>query len=395
MGTQFREARADLNPKPETTSASLLFRWFLSGAGRLGFGGRFTPSIFNFLVTSRCDLSCRHCFSTPGVSSSPAPDLTLEEIRALCHSHLEDILFLVISGGEPFLRPDLPQIVEIFYIENRVRTAVILTSGQHTGSIGEGVTEIFRRCPGLNLAVGIALDGPIEVHDRIRGREGAFVAALETYRTLEGMKEAFPGLSLQICSVLMKENQQSLFELYPMIRDTLRPEKISMNLIRQDPRDPEMLDVNLEAYERFSELLRYDTFRGAIRNKYPFDTSGIITLIEVEMRRLIVRTLLEMRPQLRCCAGSVSAVLRHDGTVGPCEILEPFGNLREAGGDFRGIWFSPQADAVRRTIRAGCFCTHEIDCFLPSIPFTPSLYGRLAALALEWKRTAGWKDVNR
>lgn len=324
---------------------------------------------------------------------APGSDLTLDEIGALCLS-LGEILYLVISGGEPFLRPDLPRIVELFYRENRVRNAVILTSGQQSAQIRDSVADILRLCPGLNLAVGIALDGCSEVHDKIRGRRGAFDAAVETYRTLERMKGNLPGLSLQVCSVLMKENQQSLFELYPYIRDELRPEKISVNLIRQDPRDPEMLEVDIEAYKRFVAQVRQDTFCGAMRNKYPFDSSGIITLTETLMHRMIARSVLESRPQLRCLAGTISGVVCHDGTVGPCEILEAFGNLREDGRDFKELWSSPRADAIRRRVRSGCFCTHEIDCFLPSIPFNPRLYGRMGALALEWKKAAHWKDVN-
>ena len=382
-----------MSSHPEPNSSIELLRWFFAGVKHLCLGRSFTPPVLNFLVTSKCDLNCRHCFSVPGISTAPGPDLTLDEIDSLRLS-LGEILYLVISGGEPFLRPDLPRIVELFYGENRVRNAVILTSGQQPEQIRDSVADICQLCPGLNLAVGIALDGCAEVHDKIRGRRGAFDAAVETYRTLKRMKGDLPGLSLQICSVLMKENQHSLFELYPYIRDELRPEKISVNLVRQDPRDPEMLEVDIEAYKRFVALVRQDTFCGAMRNKYPFDSSGVITLAETLMHRMIARSVLESRPQLRCFAGTISGVVCHDGTVGPCEILEAFGNLREDGQDFKELWFSPRADAIRRRIGSGCFCTHEIDCFLPSIPFNPRLYGRMGALALEWKKAAGWKDVN-
>jgi hypothetical protein len=112
------------------------------------------------------------------------------------------------------------------------------------------------------------------------------------------------------------------------------------------------------------------------------------------MHELVARTRRSGRRQLTCQAGRISSVLFHDGTLASCEILRPWGNLRDTGYRPEPIWFSPVADACRRKIRSGCFCTHEIDCFLPSIPFHPGHYPGLARMALAWKQAAGWKKVN-
>jgi MoaA/NifB/PqqE/SkfB family radical SAM enzyme len=238
------------------------------------------------------------------------------------------------------------------------------------------------------------LDGLEKVHDDIRGRPGVFSRAVETIRSLAAARERFPRLDLQTCSVFMADNQDSFDDLLDFIRDDLKPDKVAINLIRQDPRDPSLLQVSLDRYEAVTQRLREETFCGRFQNKFRHDATGFVTLTDLYMHELVARTRRSGRPQLACQAGRISAVLFHDGTLASCEILRPWGNLRDTGYRPERIWLTPVADACRRKIRAGCFCTHEIDCFLPSIPFAPGHYPALARMALAWKQAAGWKKVN-
>lgn len=372
-------------------ATSSLPAWGVRGLPHLLLGRPFLPPILNFLVTDRCTLQCRHCFNWQDAGSRP--ELSLEEIQWIS-LNLGPLVFLILAGGEPFLRKDLPGIVEAFYRNNGVRNVVVLTDGQLTERITEDTARILSACPKLRLAVGISLDGPEAVHDRIRGRQGAFSRAVGTFRALTAVRQRLPRLDLQTCSVLMADNQDSFDDLLDFIRDDLKPDKVALNLIRQTPRDPSLLRVSLERYEAVTRRIREETFRGRLKNKYGYDSTGFVTLTDLYMHRLVARTRRTGRAQLPCRAGRISAVLFHDGTLAPCEILRPWGNLRDTGYRPEPIWLSPAADACRRKIRSGCFCTHEIDCFLPSIPFSPGHYPALARMALEWKQAAGWKKVN-
>ena len=372
-------------------ATSSLPAWGLRGLPYLLLRKPFLPPILNFLVTDRCTLRCRHCFNWK--TEGNRPELSLEEIERIS-ANLGPIVFLVLAGGEPFIRPDLPEIVSAFYRNNGARNIVILTDGQLTEAILKSTDRILTHCPELNLCIGISLDGLEQVHDEIRGKKGAFSRAVKTFQELSARRETFPRLDLQTCSVLMAENQASFDDLLDFIRDDLKPDKVSLNLIRQEPRDPSLLDVSVNRYEEITQRIREETFRGAIKNKYKHDTTGFVTLVDLYMHELIARTIRSGRGHLTCEAGRISAVLLHDGTLAPCEILRPWGNLRESGYKPDACWFSPVAEACRRKIRSGCFCTHEIDCFLPSIPFSPMHYPSLARLALQWKKTAGWKKVN-
>ena len=67
-------------------------------------------------MTSRCALRCRHCFFWQEAEGA-APHLGLDEIERLS-ANLRDLLYLVLSGGEPFIRKDLPAICRRLEVVN-------------------------------------------------------------------------------------------------------------------------------------------------------------------------------------------------------------------------------------------------------------------------------------
>lgn len=410
-----------------STNTPSLVGWGVQGLPYLLAGKPFLPPILSFLVTDRCTLRCRHCFNWRGAdrgetagAEGPAgpiapddprrprivpgapltgaglerrPDLDLDEIERISRG-LGSRLYLILAGGEPFVRPDLPEIVSAFYRNSGAFNVIILTDGQLTDKIRVNTQRILEACPELYLIIGMSIDGLEAVHDHIRGRQGAFARAVQTFRDLQALQKRCDRLDLQTCSVFMRDNQESFDDLLDFIRDELKPDKTTVNLIRQRPRDPSLLDVSIDRYEAVARRLRLETFRGDIKNKYRHGSSWLVTLVDILMHDLIIRTIRTNTRQLVCRAGNVSGVLHHDGRMGPCEILPAWGNLRDV--DYRpgAIWDSPAASAVRKEIRAGCFCTHEIGCYLPSIPWNPKHYPAIARLGYEWKKTAGWKDVN-
>ena len=90
---------------------SSLPAWGLRGVPYLVSRKPFLPPILNFLVTDRCTLECRHCFARP--SRSGRTELSLAEIEEIS-KHLSSLVYLVLAGGEPFLRTDLIDIISAF-----------------------------------------------------------------------------------------------------------------------------------------------------------------------------------------------------------------------------------------------------------------------------------------
>ena len=122
-------------------------------------------------ATRRCNLSCMHCYSDSHDRAYPG-ELTTEEGRAL----LDDLASfgaptVIFSGGEPLIRPDVFELAQ--YATDRGLRAVLSTNGTL-------ITEdVARRLRQVGFAyVGVSLDGIGALHDKVRGKKGAYAAAL-------------------------------------------------------------------------------------------------------------------------------------------------------------------------------------------------------------------------
>jgi Fe-coproporphyrin III synthase len=126
-------------------------------------------------MTRRCNLKCIHCYSSSQNRLYP-DELTTEEAKEM----IADLAafgapVLLFSGGEPLMRPDLPELAR--YAVERGMRAVISTNGT---LIDAEMAGTFSRI-GLSY-VGVSLDGIEATHDRFRGTPGAFAAALRGIR---------------------------------------------------------------------------------------------------------------------------------------------------------------------------------------------------------------------
>ncbi|MCL6544880.1 MAG: radical SAM protein [Bryobacteraceae bacterium] len=140
--------------------------------------GLLTPSAFVlWICTWRCNFSCAFCEAGAG---PPAPDeLSTEEAREL----IDDIARigarrLLLSGGEPLPRGDLPALLE--HSLRRSVTPALLSNGFLVSSRWEEIRH-FRYFPFMT-----SIDGPRETHDRLR-RAGSFdraMAALENFASI-------------------------------------------------------------------------------------------------------------------------------------------------------------------------------------------------------------------
>jgi Fe-coproporphyrin III synthase len=123
-------------------------------------------------ITRRCNLKCVHCYAQADDRAFEG-ELSTQEGKAL----IDDLArfgapVLLLSGGEPLVRKDLPELAA-YAVEKGMR-AVISTNGT---LITRNMAEILKKI-GLSY-VGISVDGMEEVNDRFRGVKGAFKSALQ------------------------------------------------------------------------------------------------------------------------------------------------------------------------------------------------------------------------
>jgi len=115
-------------------------------------------------------------------------ELTLEEMRAL-FKKLGKVFWISLTGGEPFLRKDLVEIVEIVSRETDCRILNLTTNGIDPELISRVTSEILELGVPL-FFVNVSLDGPMEVHNFIRGVE-CYSNVIKTLKRLQRLRERY------------------------------------------------------------------------------------------------------------------------------------------------------------------------------------------------------------
>jgi MoaA/NifB/PqqE/SkfB family radical SAM enzyme len=203
------------------------------------------------------------------------------------------------------------------------------------------------------------------------------------------MKTDYPRLDGQTCTCFMNSNQDSIFDWYDYLKNELKPDKVNINYIRPPVALQKELEIDSARYARLAGMIAEDSRSGAIKNHYAGDSGFFKAALDVHMHGVIARTQETQRAQLTCYAGTAGGVIYDEGTVSSCEILPPVGNLRDFDWNFQKLWLSPAMQDRRRHAADGCFCTHESNCYYPSLPYNPKHLVQILTLEREMKRA--WK----
>jgi len=169
------------------------------------------PVSANIDPTYRCNLNCRHCWLKHSPESDkPENELTVDEIRSIVdQSRKLGCRHWSISGGEPMLRPDFPEIFDC--LTRTFSTYTLNTNGTLITS------EIARLLVKKGNKMVSLYGATAEVHDHITRRPGSFDALMSG---IERLKSAGAGFTVQI--VPMRDNFHQL-EAMKRMADTLSP----------------------------------------------------------------------------------------------------------------------------------------------------------------------------
>ena len=156
-------------------------------------------------ITYNCNARCVMCdiWKIKGF-----PELPVAEFAKL-PSTLRDIN---ISGGEPFLRPDLPEIIAVVVKACPKARIVISTNGFLTDLVVKQMKKILKIKP--DIGVAISIDGMDEMHDEMRGIPGGFSKDMETLRQLKELGMT----NLRLGFTITEKNIKHLKKVYDLSR---------------------------------------------------------------------------------------------------------------------------------------------------------------------------------
>jgi MoaA/NifB/PqqE/SkfB family radical SAM enzyme len=348
------DSLTDVVPKTVRFSASRL------NMGRIG-----NPITLSYSVTAACQSKCKTCNIGWNYQKDPKrkeKDLSLDGIGKVFKS-LGHIYFFNISGGEPFLREDLPEIVDLACKHLQPKIIHIPTNA----IASEAIRDLTKRClevighydSTLPLTVKPSIDGIGSLHDEIRGVKGNFKQLEKTIGYLKEIEREYDNFQLELGTVVSKFNVDHLSEIEDYVHS------LGVQSYRNEIAENRTEFFNLEdditpdpdTYERLIEEF-CTKIRRNIKGKRHL--TCLTEALRLTYYDLAIRILRERRQVIPCYAGISNVHINYDGEVWPCCVLgysKPMGSLRDQGYDFQKVWHSGQAYQVRKYIMDGnCAC---------------------------------------
>ena len=276
------------------------------------------------IVTYRCNARCNMCnrYKEP---SRPEAELTIETIKKL-----PQMYFTNITGGEPFIREDLKEIVrELYKKSDRI---VISTNGFFT----DRIIDLAKEFP--QVGIRISIEGLENTNNEIRGLENGYQRGYQTLLKLKelGLKDIGFGMTVQ------DKNAPDLVKLYD-ISDELGMEFATASLhnsfyfveSHNIIRDRQMVAENFE--QLINKLLKSKSPKKWFRAYF---NHGLINYIYGQKRLL------------PCDMSFDTFFIDPFGDVMPCngtKNKEVMGNLNKSTWD--EVWNGEQAETVRKKVR--------------------------------------------
>jgi len=285
------------------------------------------PTDVSIITTYRCQMRCKMCdiWENPTDSSK---EITAKELE-----FLPDFKFVNITGGEPFVRRDLEDIVEVMF--KKSDRIVISTSGYHY----QRIIKLAERFP--NIGIRVSIEGLSQHNDDLRGREGGFDRGLRTLLSLQEMGIKDIGFGITVSN----KNSADMLWLYKLSK-SLGMEFATATFhnsfyFHKDDNFVENKDEVIGDFHTLTEeLLKENHPKSWFR---AFFNLGLINYIRCGKR------------MLPCEAGTANFFIEPYGDVLPCNGLEErywkesMGNIRECS-TFEELWFSDQARKVREKV---------------------------------------------
>ncbi|MBN2290192.1 MAG: radical SAM protein, partial [Candidatus Glassbacteria bacterium] len=272
-------------------------------------------------TTAGCNLSCRHCRRLDTGSSGLAPgDMDTASCLALVDSVAAFARpILVLSGGEPLIRPDIYEIAA--HAAGRGLPVALATNGTlvDEAAAGKIVAAGVRR-------VSISFDGATpEVHDAFRMLPGSFGKAASGFRALKAR-----GMSMQVNCTVARHNEHQLDQVVELARD-LGADALHFFMLVPVGCGVEINEDQQLSPERYEEVLNWIYDRSLAHPELQLKATCAPHYFRVVYQRGGGKQLRQrardrgehgMQAMTRgCLAGSAVCFVSHTGEVFPCGYL--------------------------------------------------------------------------
>lgn len=282
---------------------SFLKSILISNFSRLNF-----PLKVSFAVTYKCNLRCKMCNIWKRPPSGD--ELNTREIDNF-FKNARKFYWVGITGGEPFLRSDLPEIIDIITTYcGRLNALHFATNGQLCDKIINTVRYIRKKNNKLKIIFTVSVDGPPALHNEIRGKADAWENAINTFLQLKRIE----GVKAQIGFTISSHNLGRFEDTLISLREFdphLRFDDINVNIFQKSDfyyENQDMQDFDCSKFEiETKRILNLDNEAFSINN-----------FLRRRYLKLYPRYVQTKKYPLKCQALSSTCFLDPYGNLFPC-----------------------------------------------------------------------------
>lgn len=279
------------------------------------------------IVTYRCPMKCKMCniWNNP---SDPNKEITARDLEKM-----PDVMITNITGGEPLVRDDLDELVEVIFRHSK--RVCVSTSGWYT----EKIFKLAEKFPKLGFRVSI--EGLSQKNDELRGRKGGFDRGLRTLLGLREMGRKDVGFGITVSN----NNSDDMLWLYELAKQLgMEFATAAFHNSFYFHKEDNVITNKDEVIGNFKELIER-----LLKEKRPkswfraYFNLGLINYIKGGKR------------MLPCEAGTENFFIDPYGEVLPCNGMErkywfaSFGNIKECN-SFDELWTGSKADEIRKLV---------------------------------------------
>ncbi len=265
-------------------------------------------------LTSRCNLRCLHCRNRTGASSDS--ELDWRTVAGIVDDLASMRVFrLGLSGGEPLVRDDVPELIG-YALGRGIPRVFVSTNGTLLDRRFLDRIEAFRS----RITLKISLDGPDEVHDRVRGTPGAAAAAIAAIHLA-----AACGFDVQTTTTLMSANVEWLGQTLELVDRLPCSRHYVVEAVPQGAAD-------------WSTVLSPEQRQAACH----------VLAGQQSERRVAKIAFSRGCPGFECCAGVRECAILSDGRVVGCRLLPEIHEGYVQDRPLSSVWRSAEAFACFR-----------------------------------------------
>ncbi|MCK4506876.1 MAG: radical SAM protein [Candidatus Aegiribacteria sp.] len=333
------------------------------------------PINVTFSITRRCQSRCKTCYIW---KYDKGDDLDLQMIERLFRS-IGWTYFFNVSGGEPYLRDDLPEIIGLACKHMHPAIIHIPTNGLAPDKI-EFLTRktldiLDKEAPGTVLTIKPSFDGIGKMHDEIRGVPGNFEKLIDTIERLKKLRKEYKYLHVGVGTVISRFNAPHLSEIIAYAKDL--DVDTYINEVAEEREEFFNLGSGITPdSHNYEELM--EIFKKSVRDN--MKEMKILPRVTTAMRLvyydLAVRILNEKKQIIPCSAGLLNVHINSDGSIWPCAVLAYKSEMGSLDGetDFMDIWRSKRSTEIRKSIKRGeCACPLANQAYSNILLHPPSL----------------------